>query len=441
VKMFKLALLVGSLAIAGGGGYVAGTRGLGPELNALLSEPALGETMTPEAAPNGAVIYYQHPDGTAEYSARPRSTTDGRAFRAVLQSEDVSFEPLKPSAERTASAGEERKVLYYRNPMGLPDTSKVPKKDSMGMDYIPVYEGDDAGGSAIKISLGKLQRTGVKTATAERVVVGRKTRVPGTIAFDERLVRIVAMRADSFIEEVANVTTGDRIAKGDELFEFYSKDIAKAGAEYATELRGGGKPNLEVGAALQLRNLGVPEEAIKAISKSRSVPRSIPYQSPSDGVVLERRATAGMMADAGDILFRIADTSKVWVIADVPEYDAASIKKGAPATISVRNLSGRTFRGIVDLIYPELQAQTRTTKMRIELPNSEGLLLANMYAEVEIDSGEAVPVVAVPNSAVIDTGDRQWAFVAKTRRKSPKGLPWVTGSLFRRTSCLMRKAI
>nr|AMP35056.1 Cation efflux system protein, CusB [Sinorhizobium sp. M14] len=408
-----MALLAGSLAIAGGGGYVAGTRGLGPELNALLSEPALGETMTPETAPNGAVIYYQHPDGTPEYSARPKSTTDGRSFRAVLQSEDVSFEPLKPSAERTASAGEERKVLYYRNPMGLPDTSKVPKKDPMGMDYIPVYEGDDAGGSAIKISLGKLQRTGVKTATAERAVVGRKTRVPGTIALDERLIRIVSMRVDSFVDEVADVTTGDRIEKGDDLFHFYSKEIAKAGAEYATELRGGGKANLEVGAALQLRNLGVPEEAIRAIAKDRSVPRSIPYLSPSDGVVLERRATAGMMAEAGDILFRIADTSKVWVIADVPEYDAASIKQGAPATISVRNLSGRTFTGTVDLIYPELQAQTRTTRMRIELPNSEGLLLANMYAEVEIDSGVSAPVVAVPNSAVIDTGDRQLVFVDK----------------------------
>lgn len=414
MKSSKFLLLVSSLAIAGGGGYAAGTRGLAPELSAFLSGPALGETATPRPVPTGKVIYYQHPDGLLEYSAKPKSTSDGRPFRAVRQSEDVSFEPVKPSTRNSgAASGDGRKILYYRNPMGLPDTSKVPKKDSMGMDYIAVYEGDEADSSVVKVSLGKLQRTGVKTATAERTVVAREVRVPGIIAFDERLVRIVSMRADSFIEDVANVTTGDRVKKGDGLFQFYSKEIAKAGAEYATELRSGGKPNLDVGGALQLRNLGVPEETISAITRTRAVPRSIPYLSPTDGVVLERRATTGMMAEAGDILFRIADGSRIWVIADVPEYDAASVWKGASARVRVRTLPGKVFEGVINLIYPEVQTQTRTTKVRIELPNPDGLLLANMYAEVEIESGAVDPVVAVPNSAIVDTGDRQVVFVDK----------------------------
>ncbi len=411
----RFLLFVSSLAIAGGGGYAAGTRGLAPELTAYLSEPARGETVVPRPVPTGDVIYYQHPDGQPEYSAKPKKTSDGRPFRAVLQSEDVSFEPVKATAEHSnaAGSGDGRKILYYRNPMGLPDTSKVPKKDSMGMDYIPVYEGDEPDSSVVKISLGKLQRTGVKTATAERTVITRAVRVPGTIAIDERLIRIVSMRTDSFIEDVANVTTGDVVRKGDDLFRFYSKDIAKAGAEYATELRGGGNPGLDVGGALQLRNLGVPEEAISSIAKNRSVPRNIPYLSPSDGVVLERNATTGMMAEAGNVLFRIADMSKVWVIADVPEFEAATIRQGAHATVRVRNLPGKTFEGTINLIYPELQTQTRTARVRIELPNFDGLLLANMYAEVEIASGDTVAVVAVPNSAVIDTGDRQVVFVDK----------------------------
>jgi Cu(I)/Ag(I) efflux system membrane fusion protein len=410
-----LLLFVSSLAIVGGGGYAAGTHGLASHINKVFSEQALGETMPPAAVPTGRIVYYRHPDGLAEYAAAPRKTADGRAFIAVRESEDISFDTVKkaaPKAEATPTAGE-RKVLYYRNPMGLPDTSKVPKKDSMGMDYLPVFEGEDTDSSVVKVSLGKLQRTGVKTATAENAVVSRKVRVPGTVTFDERLVRIVSMRANAFIEGVADVTTGDRVLKGDELFHFFSKDIAKAGAEYATELRSGGKPDLDVGGALQLRNLGVPEETIRAISQSRAVPRNIAYLSPSDGVVLERGATTGMMAEAGDVLFRIADTSKVWVIADVPEFDATNIRKGAQATVRVRNLPGKTFEGTVDLIYPELQSQTRTAKVRIELPNAEGLLLANMYAEVEIASGDTAPVVAVPNSAVIDTGDRQVVFVDK----------------------------
>lgn len=216
MKTFKFLFLVSSLAVAGGGGYVAGTRGLATNFDQLFSGRALGETVPPAPMPTGKVIYYRHPDGTPEYSATPRETPDGRAFVAVRQSEDVSFEPVKPASEeaQAAPATGERKILYYRNPMGLPDTSKVPKKDSMGMDYIPVYEGNEADGSVVKVSLGKLQRTGVKTATAERTVVARKVRVPGTIAFDERLVRIVSMRADAFIEGVADVTTGDRVRKG-----------------------------------------------------------------------------------------------------------------------------------------------------------------------------------------------------------------------------------
>ncbi|MCG5479701.1 MAG: efflux RND transporter periplasmic adaptor subunit [Ensifer alkalisoli] len=416
MKPFKFLLLVSSLAVASGGGYVAGTRGLATDSNELISGQALGDTMPPAAMPTGKVIYYRHPDGVPEYSATPRETADGRAFVAVRESEDVSFETVKMAAAKKAEAAPstgERKVLYYRNPMGLPDTSKVPKKDSMGMDYIPVYEGDEADSSVVKVSLGKLQRIGVKTATAERAVVSREVRVPGTVTFDERLVRIVSMRADSFIEGVANVTTGARVRKGDGLFQFYSKEVVKAGAEYTTELRSGGKPDLDVGGALQLRNLGVPEETIRAIAKERTVPRSIAYLAPSDGVILERNATTGMMAEAGDVLFRIADTSRVWVIADVPEYDAMVIRKGATATVRVRNLPGKAFEGTVDLIYPELRTQTRTARVRVELSNGEGLLLANMYAEVEIASGERNPVVAVPNSAVIDTGDRQVVFVDK----------------------------
>ncbi len=416
MKPVKFLLLVSALAVAGGGGYVAGTRGLATDFSKLFSEQALGETMQPAVTPTGKVLYYRHPDGSPEYSATPRETADGRAFVAVRESEDVSFETGKrdaPKKAEAATAAAERKVLYYRNPMGLPDTSKVPKKDSMGMDYLPVFEGEETDSSVVKVSLGKLQRTGVKTATAENAVVSRQVRVPGTVTFDERLVRIVSMRTNAFIEGVADVTTGDRVLKGDALFHFFSKDIARAGAEYATELRGGSKPDLDIGGALQLRNLGVPEETVKAIARSRTVPRSIAYLSPSDGVVLERSVTTGMMAEAGDVLFRIADMSKVWVIADVPEFDAATIRKGAQAMVRVRNLPGKAFEGTVDLIYPELQTQTRTAKVRIELSNAEGLLLANMYAEVEIASGDTVPVVAVPNSAVIDTGDRQVVFVDK----------------------------
>ncbi|TIL80666.1 MAG: efflux RND transporter periplasmic adaptor subunit, partial [Mesorhizobium sp.] len=135
--------------------------------------------------------------------------------------------------------------------------------------------------------------------------------------------------------------------------------------------------------------------------------------APRNGVVLERMAVDGMMAEAGQTLFRIADVSTLWVMADVPEYELSSVRIGDKATVRIRSLPGKVFEGKVGLIYPEIQGQTRTARMRIELPNPDGLLLANMYAEVEIATGGTDPVVTVPDSAVIDTGDRQVVIVDK----------------------------
>ncbi|KNY31848.1 cation transporter [Agrobacterium sp. SUL3] len=400
-------------AVVGGGGYWAGKNDVGALLRRFVDPHGMAIKTEPWREGTGAVIYYRHPDGLAEYSAKLKNTDDGRPFAPVRASEDISFGATGAVAPDMASVSLKRKVLYYRNPMGLPDTSKVPKKDSMGMDYLPVYDGDVSDSSTVKVPLGKLQRTGVKTALAENTTVSRKIRVPGTVTLDERMVSIVSMRADAFVEEVADVTTGDRIIKGEDLFHFYSKEIATAGAEYAAEMRNGTKSTPDSGAALRLKNLGVPTATITSIAIDRKVPQSIAYTSPRDGVVLERMAVSGMMAEAGDILFRIADISKVWVIADVPEYELGAVRMGAAVSVTVRNMPGTMFNGTVDLIYPEVQMKTRTTKVRIELPNPDGQLLSNMYAEVEIEAGAGNPVVAVPNSSVIDTGDRQIVFLDK----------------------------
>lgn len=116
---------------------------------------------------------------------------------------------------------------------------------------------------------------------------------------------------------------------------------------------------------------------------------------------------------AGDVLFRIADLSTVWVLADVPEYDLANVQLGQTATIRVRSLPGQSFQGRVALIYPQVNSETRSTKVRIELPNPNGQLRPDMYADVEIAAGGGSPVVTVPDSAVIDTGTRQVVIVDK----------------------------
>lgn len=396
ITLLRVTATLSLAVLLGGGGYWAGT-------NSFIA--------VAQAAETAPIIYYRHPDGVAQFSAVPKAADDGRPFVAVHASEDVSFSDNAPAPTPTKTADKGR-ILYYRNPMGLPDTSKVAKTDSMGMAYIPVYEGEQPDSSIIKVPLGKLQRTGVKTAIAEMAAIGRKLHIPGTITLDERRISVISMRADSFIDDVANVTTGDYVSKGDTLFRFFSKEIAVAASELVTDrLRSYADGN--TGAMRKLLNLGVAQETIDIIARTRQVPASITYTAPRDGVVLERTALTGMMAKPGDTLFRIADTSDMWVIADVPEYDLASIKLGAKANITIRSLPGHVFNGKVDLIYPDVNTQTRTVKLRIELPNPDGLLLANMYADVDIETGLPEPVVTVPNSAVIDSGDRQVVIVAK----------------------------
>jgi membrane fusion protein, copper/silver efflux system len=171
---------------------------------------------TAAAADAGTPIYFQDPDGKPFYSLTPKRTPDGRDWRGVPASADVSFdEPKQPPAEtKNAGAKTERKIKYYRNPMGLPDTSPMPKRDSMGMEYIAVYEGDDSDDGSIKLSPGKIQRTGAKSEPVVRRPVRSVIRAPGTVQEDERRVSVVALRFEGFVESVANVTTGDHVHKG-----------------------------------------------------------------------------------------------------------------------------------------------------------------------------------------------------------------------------------
>ncbi len=403
----KRPLLVGlalaAVMAAGVGGNVAGSRGIVlPGLDRLRST-------SPGAGPAAAdpVIYYRHPDGSPIYSAEPRKTDDGRDFLALRASQDVGFDKAAGPPPLAAEAKAERKPVFYRNPMGLPDTSPVPKKDSMGMDYLPVYADEETDEKVIKLSPGRVQRSGVRSEAVTRRAISRPIRVPGTVQLDERRIAVVTTRSDAFIQEVAAVTTGDRVAKGDRLVRIYSPEITAAGAQFLTELNAAARGVPEGGARQRLENLGVPPEIVAEIERSRRVPLTINWSAPRDGIVLERNVVDGMKTAAGDSLFRLADLSIIWVIADVPEGDLAAVRIGASATIRLRGRPGTVFEGKVGLIYPQVAEATRTTKIRIELANREGMLLPNMYADVEIGSGDTAPVLAVPDSAVIDTGTRR----------------------------------
>jgi membrane fusion protein, copper/silver efflux system len=370
-------------------------------------------TSSAVAAEAGATIYYQDPDGKPFYSLTPKKTPDGRDWRGVPASADVSSDEAEETPAEIKNKQAERKIKYYRNPMGLPDTSPVPKKDSMGMDYIPVYEGEDTDDGSVKLSPGKIQRTGAKSQPVLRQPIRSIIRAPGVVKEDERRVSVVALRFEGFVESVANVTTGDHVHKGEPLMNVYSPALSSAAAEYLSAINAGATGKELKGARRRLENLATPEPAIKELERTREISLSIPWLAPQDGEVLERNAVNGMRAGPGDVLFRIADHQLVWVVVDVAERDLPEVAVGTKVTIRPRALAGQTFGGAVTLIYPHLNAQTRTARIRIEVPNLDEALRPEMYVDAEIETGTPGPVLAVPESAVLDSGTRQAVLVDK----------------------------
>ncbi len=370
-----------------------------------------------DAAPHatagkGPVIYYRDPDGPF-FSPKPKKNAAGRDYVAVRASEDVSFDE-KPweAAEPAQRQSSGRRILYYRNPMGLPDTSPVPKKDPMGMDYTPVYEDEAQDGAVVTIGPEKLQRTGVRSEAVERRALTIPVRAAGRVDFDPRRTSVVALRFEGFIESVEKVAEGDYVRKGQPLMRVYGPDLSSAAAEYVAVL-GAGPPGRVEGARRRLVNLGLDDKTIASIARSRRVPRVIDWPAPQDGHVIERTALSGMRAAPGETLFRIVDHSLVWVLADVAERDVSFVEPGEAAVIRVRSYPDRPFEGRVALVYPHLNMETRTARVRIELPNRDGLLLGDMFADVEIQAGGKQKVLAVPESAVIDAGKRQVVILDK----------------------------
>jgi Cu(I)/Ag(I) efflux system membrane fusion protein len=198
--------------------------------------------------------------------------------------------------------------------------------------------------------------------------------------------------------------------------EIYSPAIASAAAEYVATITSkttGGQGTFGRGSRQRLMNLDVPDAVIGTIEKSGIVPIAIDWSAPRDGVILERNAIEGMRAQPGDVLFRVADTSVVWALVDVAERDLGVIAVGQPVIVRARSFAGREFKGRIAVVYPQVNRDTRTARVRIELANDDLALLPDMYVDAAIETGDDAPVLTVPESAVLDTGSRQAVFVDK----------------------------
>ncbi len=335
--------------------------------------------------------------------ARLRSGIAGAAAFAILGIA-LAGAPRVEAADPACPGG---KVKYYRNPMGAPDTSPVPKKDSMNMDYIPVCE--DAAGDApgtVKVSLDKVQRLGVRTEVVTERALSRTVRAFATLQFDERRQFVVAPKFSGWIEKLAVNATGDTVKVGQDLFDVYSPELNILQQQWRVAGR-------SADATDKLRYLAFPEAALDKLRRGDPPSRTVVFPSPVAGTVIDKIAVEGMHFQPGDALFRIVDTSNMWVMAEAYEQDLAVVKMGDTARVTVNAWPGEPFDGKVTFIYPTVGKESRTARLRIEVANPDGRLRADMAATVEITTALDGSPVAVPESAVIDSGRRQVVLVER----------------------------
>ncbi|MBL8479300.1 MAG: efflux RND transporter periplasmic adaptor subunit, partial [Sterolibacteriaceae bacterium] len=307
--------------------------------------------------------------------------------------------------------------------MGLPDTSPTPKKDPMGMDYVPVFEGaqeeEPTPANQIKISTEKIQKLGVRTEVASLRALDKLVRAAGRVEPDERRTYAISPKFEGYVERLHVNATGQPVAKGQALFEVYSPELVSAQREYAIAAQGvdslneaggeaqAGMRQLAASSLMRLKNWDISEEQVKALAKSGETKRTLTFRSPVSGIVTEKKALQGMRFMPGEALYQVADLSAVWVVADVFEQDIGLVKVGAGATVKINAYPEKVFKGTITYVYPTLTAETRTIPVRVELANPGQLLKPGMYAQMEVSVAAKGAAVTVPISAVIDSGTRR----------------------------------
>ncbi len=341
-----------------------------------------------------------------------------------------------PSPTPAKTPGGPRKLLYYRSPMGTGETSPVPRKDSMGMDFVPVYSDEVGAGAAgpdglasVTVDARKLSLLGLKTVAVTRAPFETSIRTTGRVAADERRVHHVHTRYEGFVEHVTADFTGKFVKKGEALAFIYSPEVYATQQEYLLALKASrslgesGVPSVAQGgrdllsaARQRLILWEIAPADIERIEKSGEPIRAMPVYAPISGYVTGRTAFHGMKVMPADTLFDILDLSEVWLLADVYEYELPRLSLGEKATMTLSYWPGRSWDGTVSYIYPAVDEKTRTVKVRIGLENPKGELKPEMFADVTIH-GRTREVLQIPDDAILESGTRNIVFVSEGEGK------------------------
>ena len=298
----------------------------------------------------------------------------------------------------------DREILYWVAPMDSNYRRDKPGKSPMGMDLVPVYAStDDAPGNIVSIEPRIVQNLGVRTTTAERSRLWRGISTVGYVDYDESKTSHIHLRTEGWIERLYVESEGERVSKGQRLFDLYSPALVNAQEEFIQALKIGNK-GLEQASRDRLKALGIPEDQIRQLKKTQRARQTIAIYAPQDGVVSTLMVREGMFVKPADRVMSLAELSTVWLLTEVFERQADWVKVGQPAEVRLSYLPGRTWEGRVEYIYPSLDPKTRTLKARLRFDNPDEALKPNMYAHVKIYGGPREDTIVIPLEALIRTG-------------------------------------
>jgi len=313
---------------------------------------------------------------------------------------------LVPGADTAGGPADsgEREVLYWVAPMDANYRRDEPGKSPMGMDLVAVYADEvDGQPGVVKIDPTIVNNLGVRTAAAERSELTRRIDTVGYIGYDEDTVQHVHTRVDGWIDKLLTKATGDPVQKGQLLFELYSPTLVNAQEEFLTALRST-NTLLRKASRERLAAFGFQASEIGRLEKERTVRQRVKFYAEADGVITHLGVREGQFVTPSTDIMSVAQLDKVWVLAEVFERQAAWVKPGQEATVALDYVPGKTWQGVVDYVYPELDAKTRTLNVRLRFDNESEALRPNMFARVTIRTEGFGEVVHIPREALIRGG-------------------------------------
>jgi len=328
-----------------------------------------------------------------------------------------------------------RRILYWTDPM-VPGykSAKPGKSPFMDMDLVPMYEDGSSAAQAgtpvpgyagISLSAERQQAIGLQTGTAEIRELMRTIRTVGRVALDETLLFQVRSKFEGYVEDLFVDYTGKTVRKGQPLLSIYSPELLATQQEYLLAVRArqrlGASPNQDVARGAEglyessrqkLLLWDIRPADIERLEASGQPQKALTLYSPVDGFVMTKSAVRGGRVMPSDTLFEIGGLSRVWVLADIYESEAAAVHAGDEARMTLAYLPGRVWKGTVSFIAPVVDEASRTIKVRIEFANPDGALKPGMYADILLERPTG-RVLTVPESAVMTTGTRSLVFVAR----------------------------